>query len=234
MQRNMRCLPAARSSFAGARSTARNCSSCRELGAKDELSRFDIPVVANLPGVGENLQDRYEVGVISEFENPFVLLEGVPFAPPAEGDPDDPYMTAWKAGKGLYASNGSLIGILKRSNPELKEPDLYIFGLPGYFKGYFPGYSKQFERQRNRFTWAVLKAYTENNAGRVTLESNDPTKWPRIEFRYFSEGSDRTGKDLEAVVDGVNFVREMNKVLGKHTELTPGDGPRSTKAARVH
>lgn len=192
------------------------------IGPAEELRRFGIDVVADLPGVGENLQDRYEVGVISEFEKPFVLLENVPFAPPVEGAEDDPYITEWKTGKGLYTSNGALIGILKRSNPELKEPDLYVFGLPGYFKGYFPGYSVQFERNRNRFTWAVLKAYTENRAGRVTLRSNDPTQWPSIEFRYLDEGSEGGQKDVDALVDGVNFVREMNRTFGNHTELVPG------------
>jgi choline dehydrogenase len=79
-----------------------------------------------------------------------------------------------------------------------------------------------FERDRNQFTWAVLKAYTENNAGRVTLKSKDPTKWPRIDFHYFSEGSDKQEADLDAVVDGVQFVRQMNKALGSVKEIAPG------------
>ena len=32
------------------------------IGAKEELEEHSIPVVVDLPGVGENLQDRYEVG----------------------------------------------------------------------------------------------------------------------------------------------------------------------------
>ncbi len=35
-----------------------------------------------------------------------------------------------------------------RSKPERKEPDLFVFGLPGFFKGYFPGYSKAFFKRR--------------------------------------------------------------------------------------
>ncbi len=156
-------------------------------GPKAELERFGIGVVADVPGVGENLQDRYEVGVVSEFEKPFVLLDKALFAPPGEGQ-TDPYFVQWQGGRGVYAGNGAVIGILKRSDPKRKEPDLYVFGLPGYFRGYAPGYSNQFERQRNRFTWAVLKAYTTNRAGRVSLTSPDATRWPRIEFKYFSEG----------------------------------------------
>src|SRR5262249_33875478 len=40
------------------------------VGPAEQLARFGIPVVANLPGVGANLQDRYEVGVISEWKRP--------------------------------------------------------------------------------------------------------------------------------------------------------------------
>lgn len=192
------------------------------VGPAEELKQFGIDVVVDLPGVGENLQDRYEVGVVSEFPKPFRLLEGATFAPPEDGGPADPFFVSWEAGKGIYTTNGALLAILKRSAPEKLEPDLYIFGLPGFFTGYKPGYSSLFERDRNRFTWAVLKAYTKNNAGRVTLQSRDPRKWPLINFHYFAEGSDKQGADLDAVVDGVQFVREMNKSLGSIKELAPG------------
>jgi choline dehydrogenase len=192
------------------------------VGPAEELKKFNIDVVVDLPGVGENLQDRYEVGVVAEFERPFALLEGATFAPPEDGGPADPYFTMWESGTGIYTTNGALLGVLLRSNQDLKEPDLYVFALPGYFKGYQPGYSKEFERLRSRFTWAVLKAYTKNHAGRVTLQSNDPRKWPMIDFHYFSEGNDSKGEDLDAVVQGVNFVREMNRYVGKHTEMVPG------------
>lgn len=191
------------------------------VGPAEELKKFDIDVVVDLPGVGENLQDRYEVGVVTEFANPYKLLQGATFAPPEDGGTPDPFFTEWETGKGIYASNGALLGILKRSTPDKEEPDLYIFGLPGYFVGYKPGYSTLFERGRNHFTWAVLKAYTKNNAGTVTLQSKDPRKWPLINFHYFAEGTDKSGDDLDAVVDGVQFVRRLNKWLSAK-ELAPG------------
>ena len=36
------------------------------IGPRAELEALGIPVIVDLPGVGENLQDRYEVGVVSE------------------------------------------------------------------------------------------------------------------------------------------------------------------------
>ena len=196
------------------------------IGARSDLERLGIPVVADLPGVGKNLQDRYEIGVVSEFARPFSLLQGATFAPPQASGSPDPYFEEWQKGAGIYGSNGALLGIVKRSTPAKVHPDLYIFALPGFFKGYFPGYSAQFERYHNRFTWAVLKAHTNNTAGRVTLRSNDPTETPRIEFHYFNEGNDSGGDDLEAVVNGLEFVRDMNQRLQSlgliKNELVPG------------
>jgi len=193
------------------------------VGPRAELAQFGINVVADLPGVGENLQDRYEVGVISRYRRDFKVLDDATFALPQAGV-TDPAFEQWKSGKGLYTTNGSIIGIIKRSKPELQNPDLFIFGLPGFFRGYIPGWSKDTERHRNLFTWAILKAHTNNTAGRVTLRSNDPTDWPMINFKYFSEGNDPRGEDLDAVANGVEFAREMNKRLGLlvDTEIVPG------------
>ena len=55
------------------------------MGPRTVLDRFGIPVIVDLPGVGENLQDRYEVGVISRFTRDFALLEGATFSPPELG-----------------------------------------------------------------------------------------------------------------------------------------------------
>jgi choline dehydrogenase len=184
------------------------------VGPSKQLQKLGIPVIADLQGVGENLQDRYEVGVISKLRRPFELLEGASFAPPRGTGPVEPLFAQWEKGKGLYASNGTLIGIIKRSTKDKVEPDLYIFGLAGTFKGYVPGYSAQFERYRDRFTWAILKAHTNNTAGRVTLRSKNPLDTPFIEFRYFSEGNDEKKADLDAVMKGVEFVRDMNLHLG--------------------
>jgi len=184
------------------------------VGPKEHLQKFGIPLVVDLPGVGQNLQDRYEVGVISKLRRPFELLEGASFAPPVSGQPVETAFAEWEQGKGLYASNGTLIGIIKKSSKDKVEPDLYIFGLPGTFKGYEPGYSAKFERYRDRFTWAILKAHTNNTAGRVSLRSNNPLDTPQVEFHYFTEGNDEKQADLDAVVNGVLFVRDMNKHLG--------------------
>jgi len=166
--------------------------------------------------------------VITEFARDFALLADATFRPPKTPDEADACLREWqKGGTGIYASNGALIGIIKRSSPNLPDPDLYIFGLPGYFRGYVPGYSEAFEYHRNRFTWAILKART-NNTGRVTLASANPWDTPDINFQYFGDGRRTDDPDLDAVVNGVKFVRGMNRRLAdlgiiKREEL-PGPG----------
>ena len=187
------------------------------IGPREELEAHGIPVRIDLPGVGENLQDRYEVGVVSRLrDDRFTLLDGCSFAPPVGDGAEDRCFTAWRHGKGAYTSNGAVVAIVPRA-------DLFIFGLPARFEGYYPGYSGDLARQRDVFTWAILKAHTQNTAGSVTLRSRDPRETPRIDFRYFDEGSPGGDEDLDAVVWGVEFVRRMAHRSGMDAaELMPG------------
>lgn len=192
------------------------------IGPKEELSKLNIPVLVDLPGVGANLQDRYEVGVINEMAKDFSLLKDCTFIEPktTQEEQADPGFREWKAHKtGIYATNGAVLGIVKKSSPTKPDPDLFIFGLPAYFRGYFLEYSKQIAEVKNRFTWAVLKGHTKNTAGTVTLRSQNPTEVPDINFRYFEEGNDSAGEDLDGVLAGIEFVKQMTKRSNLFTNL---------------
>ena len=200
------------------------------IGPKEELKRHEIEVKVDLPGVGKNLQDRYEVAVVTEMKNEFSMLESATFRAPKPGEEPDPFYAQWQNGEGLYTTNGTVISFTKRSLPERPDPDLCIFGMPGFFEGYFPGYSERATQDQNYFTWAILKAHTNNTAGSVTLSSPEPRDVPKINFRYFDEGNDPTCEDLDAVVDGIEFVRRISAPLKSKIkkELVPGE-ERQTK-----
>jgi choline dehydrogenase-like flavoprotein len=121
---------------------------------------------------------------------------------------------------------GGVLAVVKQSKQD-QIPDLICAGLVGNFRGYFPGYSKLIAERQNYLSWIVLKARTINRAGTVTLQSADPRQPPYIDFRYFDEGSDRQGKDLDAVVEGIHFVRAMTKDLREQgliaAEEVPGE-----------
>jgi choline dehydrogenase len=179
------------------------------VGPKKTLATHSIPLRVDLPGVGQNLQDRYEVGVVHRmnFAN-WKVLQGAKFSP------GDPQFIAWETKRqGVYATNGAVLAVIKRSREERLLPDLFCFAVLGLFRGYFPKYSSLFTNNLNYLTWAILKAHTINRAGEVTLRSADPRDTPFINFRYFEEGSDTNAEDLQSVVDGIKFVRKMTKKM---------------------
>jgi choline dehydrogenase len=203
------------------------------IGPRGELERYAIPVRIDLPGVGENLQDRYEVCVVSKMKGGFSLMKGMKLRPPLPGEAPDPQFEEWLKGGGPYATNGAVISMMKRSFPKRPEPDLFIFGLLGSFKGYYPGYSAAIAREDDFFSWAILKAHTNNTAGRVTLRSADPRDVPEINFHYFGEGTG-ADDDLASVAEGVETVRRITArcqgVIAE--EILPGEDIRSAEQIR--
>jgi choline dehydrogenase len=179
------------------------------IGPSQTLDTNAIPVRVALEGVGKNLQDRYEVAVVNRMNfDSWNVLEGATFTR------DDPQYRQWaKDRKGVYASNGAMLAVVARSHPGAPSPDLFLYGLLGRFEGYFPGYSSLLAKNPNCLTWVVLKAHTNNTAGEVTLRSADPRTPPAINFRYFSEGNDAGGQDLQGVVAGVRLARKLAEPL---------------------
>jgi choline dehydrogenase len=203
------------------------------IGSKDELARHGIEARVDLPGVGKNLQDRYEVGVVNRMNfDSWEVLDGCKFA---KGDRQ--YQEWASRRQGVYTTNGAVLAVIKRAVPKRPLPDLFCFALLGFFKGYFPGYSKLGAQRHNYLTWAILKAHTNNRAGEVTLRSGDPRQAPNINFRYFEEGSDQSGEDLDAVVEGIKFVRGMTADLKTQgliaEEELPGAAVRSDDDLRT-
>jgi choline dehydrogenase-like flavoprotein len=194
------------------------------LGERQQLERHGIKVVVDLPGVGKNLQDRYEVGVVNRMNfDEWRIFKGAKF------DSTDPQYREWQRHhKGPYMTNGGVMAVYKRSARERPLPDLFCVAYLGRFQGYFPNYSDLFARNLNYLTWAVLKAHTNNRAGQVTLRSANPLDVPQIDFRYFEEGTPDNGQDLDSVVAGIQFVRRLTKPLIKQglieEEELPGEG----------
>ena len=58
-----------------------------------------------------------------------------------------------------------------------------------------------------------------------------------VNFRYFGEGSDKAGEDLESVVEGVRFVRKMTADLTQRglivEETLPGKDCRTDEELRA-
>jgi choline dehydrogenase len=194
------------------------------IGPRAELERHGIDVRVDLAGVGAHLQDRIEVSVVNEFDQPFRALDNAcGFQPPTSQDDADPCLAQWRRGRGIYTSNGAVLSVVARSRPDLERPDLFIFGLPAMFTGYRRGYSADLLGHRKTFSWVILKAHTKNRAGTVKLASADPIDRPDINFHHFDEGTDTAGEDLDAVVAGIRLARGIVARTGRASrEVTPG------------
>jgi choline dehydrogenase-like flavoprotein len=172
------------------------------IGPAEALAEHGITARVDLPGVGRNLQDRYEVCVVSRMAAPWESLAGARF------DADDPLARAWSDGRtGMYISNGAALAVTRKSDPRRAEADLFLMAMLGRFEGYYRGYSRALAGAKDVLSWSVLKARTANRAGAVTLRSADPRDPPLVSFRYFGEGSDEAGDDLRAVIAGVGMAR---------------------------
>jgi choline dehydrogenase len=178
------------------------------IGPPAHLADVGITPLVPLDAVGTNLQDRYEVSVVTRFPRDFTIAKGCTF-----GTPGDPCLRAWQAGdpRSPYATNGIVAGIKHRSAGS-DRPDIFIFGSPVRFEGYAPGFAAKATREHDYFTWAVLKGYSHNRTGTVRLRSADPADTPAVNFRYFDDGTDRPGgaADLAAVREAVALVRRIN------------------------
>src|SRR6185295_6691219 len=188
------------------------------IGPAALLKKHGIEPLVDLPGVVANLQDRYEISVVLRMKKPFSSFEGATLRPPEPGEPLDPQLQQWQDHDGVYTTNGIAMTFIRRSDPKLLDPDLFLFAFLTDFRGYYPGYSKVIQEVRRYFTWAVLKGSTHNKAGTVEISSRDPRQVPAVNFHYFEEGTDKEGLDLEAVVDAIRYIRGITKGYGGRIE----------------
>ena len=177
------------------------------IGDAAGLRAHGIAARVDLPGVGRNLQDRYEVAVTHRMRRPWQVLDGARF------ERDDPLWRRWGDGEGMYGSNGAAMAIIERSSTAGGEPDTLCMALLARFEGYRDGFSDLIRQHSDSLTWAVLKAHTRNRSGTVTLRSPDPRDTPLVNFRYFEEGDDARGDDLRACVEAIRSVRRLTAPL---------------------
>lgn len=198
------------------------------IGDPGHLNEHGITVVEALPGVGRNLQDRYEIGVVSRINEPWSALKGATYTT------RDAHFRRWRRFRiGNYTSNGVMFSLTLKSRDTLSEPDLHCFSLLADFRGYYPHYSERI-RKPDYMTWAILKAYTENQGGTVRLKSTDPAALPAVVFHSFFEGTGNSDLDLDAVVHAIRFVRKVNDAMDDliASEEEPGRQNESDEALR--
>ena len=192
------------------------------IGPPEELARHGIEARVALDGVGRNLQDRYEVGVVDRAHRPWASLAGVEFAV------GDPAYRAWEQGDGMYASNGAAVAFTLRSKAARgsgvgSRPlrDGSVDAVLRLFHRLFRHHPLKSQRPDLRRAQGAHQQSRRPGASlALSILWRDP---PAIDFRGFEEGTDASGEDLDAVIEGVERVRRMAaKVPGI---LAPEDTP---------
>ncbi|KAL3420276.1 GMC oxidoreductase [Phlyctema vagabunda] len=193
------------------------------IGPAEHLEEHGIPVVVDLPGVGRNLRDHYEVPVIHEFPKNFTFFGKCTNDGPVEGNP---CYDEWLKGEGPWTTLGFYEFVLYTSSVAPRgERDIIMYGAGAAVRGHLPPYtnSTDIELANNFYTYTIAESHPKNRGGSVKLKSASPRAVPEINFGYFSDGGD---EDVQALVDGIEFTRKMfdsiPRVNGTLEEAVPG------------
>jgi choline dehydrogenase len=179
------------------------------IGPRAELERHGIPVVHELPGVGEHLQDHLAAGALYESLQPVSLYAAETLRQLAR------YLVLRK---GMLTSNVAEAAAFVRSRAGVPGPDVELLFTPVLFEdeGLEPP-------SAHGFTIGVVLLRPESR-GVVRLRSADPFDPPRIEPRYLS-----APEDLPILVHGLELARRVASMPAlapfAGAELEPGDVP---------
>lgn len=163
------------------------------VGPADHLKKFDIPVVADRPGIGENLQDHLEVYVQYESKKPISLYPSLqPYGRLKVG-------LEWIFSRtGPGSTNHFETGGFIRSKAGIKHPNLQFHFLPLAinYDGSSPAGGHGFQ--------AHVGPMRPTSRGHVRIKSNDPNEHPEILFNYMATENDR-----EEMRDAIRLTREI-------------------------
>ncbi len=159
------------------------------IGPAAALEALDIPVAADLPSVGANLQDHLVVLVNYKCPKPISLASA------------ESLLQLFKyllLKKGHLTSNIGEAGGFVRTEPSKVFPDLQFHFAPGCFIKH--GFDSP---EHHGFTIGPTLVDSKSR-GRLWLRSRDPLEAPAIDPCYFEDEA-----DLEVLVDGVELARRI-------------------------
>jgi choline dehydrogenase len=180
------------------------------VGPAAHLRDHGIPVVADRPGVGRNLQDHMELYIQQEATQPITLYSVLnPFSKALIG-------AEWLFFKtGLGATNHFEAAAFVRSRAGVDYPDIQYHFIPAAVR-----YDGKAAAKSHGFQ-AHVGPMRSKSRGAVTLRSPDPWAKPMIHFNYMSHPDDWT--------DFRHCIRLTREIFGQKAfdpyrgrEISPG------------
>ena len=184
------------------------------IGRAPDLERLGIPIIADLPGVGANLQDHLEVYI------QYKSLQPVSMQPSATELWRRPFIGAqWlflRGGPG--ATNHFEGGGFARSNDDVAYPNLMFHFLPLAIR-----YDGSAGAPGHGYQVHVGPMYSDAR-GSVTLKTTDPHDHPALRFNYLSTDQDRR--------EWVEAVRVARRILNQPA-MDPFNGGETSPGATI-
>ena len=174
------------------------------------LRELDIPLVHDLPGVGQNLQDHLEVYLQYACKQPVSLYPALQWW-------NQPMIGAnWLfLGKGIGASNQFEAGGFIRSSSEFEWPNIQYHFLPVAIN-----YNGSNAVKEHGFQ-AHMGSMRSPSRGRIQVKSKDPRQHPSILFNYMAHE-----QDWREFRDGIRITREIMAQAAldpyRGREISPG------------
>ena len=176
------------------------------VGPASVLQQHHIPVVANLPGVGENLQDHLQLRLIYKCKKPITT--------------NDALNSIWgKIGIGLkWLKNRSGPmgvginhgGMFTRALQESKTPDIQF-----HFAALSAEMAAGKPHEWSGFTFSVCQL-RPTSRGSIHIKSKDPTEAPAIHANYLA-----TAEDLRCSLAGVRYARALANTNANTNAMAP-------------
>jgi len=170
------------------------------IGPGELLREHGIEVVADLPGVGQNLQDHYVMAVTYRLKPGTVSVNELTKGPRFLGE----VMKYAFQRKGLLTLSAAHIAAFCKSRPDLAGPDIQFHILPAtqnLEKAMAEG--KMELDDQPGLTLAPCQVRPESR-GTINIKSADPTVYPAIAPNYLSDPLDQ-----EVAVAGLKWGRKI-------------------------
>jgi choline dehydrogenase-like flavoprotein len=164
------------------------------VGPGEHLRSRGVDVVADVPGVGQNLQDHLDIIINRRVANADLLgLSLTGAVKLVKG------ILRWRRERrGILTSNFAEAGAFVRSSPELTRPDLQLH----FVIGMVDDHNRRFHWGHGMSTHACV--LRPKSRGAVTLASRDADAAPRIDPGFLSDES-----DLDIMVRGFKLIRRI-------------------------
>lgn len=182
------------------------------VGPADHLSEHGIPVVADRPGVGADLQDHVGTTVVFESSEPVSLDDAGSL-----GDLAKYFLLK----RGPLTSNIAEAGAFVRTSPDLEAPDVQLMFGPAYFVRH------GFEDPPSDGHYYSIGGIVldPQSRGCIRLRSADPHADPVIDPRYLE-----AEEDLDVLIEALKLAREVGHAepfdAYREREVHPGPDTR--------